>query len=563
MAENSLLERLKKSAAEGYGALATGAADELSFGLSKGERSKDLEKRRPGTYMAGRIGSYLIPLPSPSKLKALGAAGRLLEKVPFLTNRGLEAAGEAVGRYAGKLTGKALAEKSIVRGAIEGGVSAGVQSKGNQVIRKAVGTSEGTEEEQNSQSLVATGTGMAGGALAKLLKRAARPIYMHEAVTNRNDVTGSERLADYLMDRGIWGTPGGLKKQADSLKRPLQDLREEVMPRAMGGEQRHLEKVRGDLKTGGFSEEFLPEKGMTNPNELNVNLRNELKRMERTGTLGREQKDLTEAFTNAKSGLNPVKKGREFVVVGKGKNAKRIPFPHWNTTSLDEVETSLKAINQDLKRLNSKKAASIFSPDAGGGEIANDIERKLMLKRALEDMQDRGLARFGNAEDLPNWRETKKTYAKGRDLTRNVMDYERKRNSLSDLGLGLGRVALGGYAAQQLSQGDPLPAILAGTAAAVSGAGGRVATRTFVGQALKRGSDKLPGKMGRIAEKTQIGKQEQEDTDDDNPYLKDLGAQAVKAEPKREEKKSNPRKVTRYPGVKDEENPYLDLIDAQ
>lgn len=397
-----------------------GAGDEMSFGL-EGKYLPTLKKlmeENPKSATAGRVGSYFVPVMGELEalrgaaragegLNVLKSAGKLLPRAQNVLQHGAASLAERLPFLASREGEGALA--GILRGAGRGAASGVAASEGNKKIRGLVGTDEaGADAPGIEGEALAGGLGGAGG---HFLGNVAQNIYSHPALVNNQAVSESKKLVRGLMDRGVHGGFDTFEGEANRLKRPFQDLMEKIRPKVQGRENQDLAKVRSLLSELGTPESGLPQKGLVNIDNLKNAMEDARKVRLKTAPQPEELDSLENAFNNGREGLQ-----------AEGP---------WNTTNLGAVEDSLHATNTDLSKLRKNPRAAYGSSDPGTGAVANPIENKLDWKRALEDIEERGVQRYGDQGDLSSLKSTRPSYGEGRDLTRNLLDFERMHMSNS------------------------------------------------------------------------------------------------------------------------------------
>lgn len=410
-------------------AMGHGAADEQTFGLegkALGKEGKILERRHPGFVAAGRIGSNLIPLPLPSKVKAAVRAPKaakyvatelprlvpLLERLgkygfstgQHLLGEGAQFIGQQVAKPAEKLAGKFI-------GQLAGDAASSIATgEGNHLIRKALGTSDDTASPTSTMERLESEAkwGMGLGQLGRLMSKVAPAVYQHRGLMNPYKPKESEDVANEMMKEGTWGSLGGaFKRRAQQFKDEAKPIFDDVQQSVSGGEYRATSALNTMLQLfnplySAKGRPIKPAKGMIDTKQLDFHLRKNIGKAKRGFVTPQEQDQMREVFQGAKSGLKPDSHG---------------------LTDVDEVQKSLHAANERLSQLKAVDQARRAGVP-GLGEGTAELDRVAAGKKAYEKMYERALQEFGAPGDLAKYRGAKTTHAKGADLEKNLFANE-------------------------------------------------------------------------------------------------------------------------------------------
>jgi hypothetical protein len=416
------LDELKEQALAGLSA----GADEQSFGLSsrvKTAEQKALRDKYPKTAVVGRVASYIPGLMGGTGEERLlvrgaeaapGVLQKLLSKLPQnMLNQGSEKLARALpglSEHAGEHVLKTLGKASV-----RSGIVAGTTGAANATARKALAElpgNTGGDREKDYGEIISDlpeqiGSGVALGPLGHLLQKSAPAVYAHPALLNRNNVKGSEELANELLKEGHFGSLGGtFKPLAQRLKDNIDVVRDRLIPNAIHNEQMGVDAANEAARAiPGFPRSAPKVRGQTPVEDLEQFGRNRVR--DSMANTSAEDEALMSSFNKAKYNLRP---------------------DPYGFTTLGDVDRNAKLINTEARNTFSSADKGKQMGDLDGALSAKKA-RLDALKQAHTDMLEQGIDAHGNPGDLETYEQAKETYGKGARLEGNIREYER-----SDIG---------------------------------------------------------------------------------------------------------------------------------
>lgn len=389
----SLKDRLYDQAVNAL-AMAQGFGDEASFGLVDKyiPGAKELGQQNPWASGFGRMGSYVAPIPLPSKLKAATRLPQALEALK---------AAPSLQKLLSKIAGDGWL-KTMARGSAQG-VAAG---EGQHIVRKALGTTDDTASPSGTADrLVLEGAfGAGGGALGKVLTRIAPAVYNHPAIMNRFKQEDSEKLARELMDEGTWGTLDTFKGRAGKYRDEAGVVFKDIHNKITSRERQEVTNLSRFLDAFfGKPKGTTPvAKGTVLPNQINAQGRADILKGKRSGMLPSEREQYNQSYRAAREGLSPDRFG---------------------ATNIDEVSKSLQENNTRLSNLKAEARARAQGAQ-GIGENSAEIDRVKSLKNAHERVYKGKIDDFGDSGDVGRYQRAKVIHRKGADLAGNIKTHE-------------------------------------------------------------------------------------------------------------------------------------------
>ena len=410
-------------------AMGYGAGSETSFGASDkltGRRGAILANARPTATAVGRVGSYLIPLPIPSKIKALAKVPAGVKKLramaqaaPHLApiiehaietvgKQGFAAGQHLLGNAAEAVASKVAAPVEGLLGktaasATKGALSAVGAGEGNHLIRKAIGTADdvgspsSTTDRMQTEALFGGGTGVLG----QILQKVAPSIYQHNALMSPYKEENSEKLADELMNEGTWGTLKTFKNRAQQFKDEAAPMFDTVKQSVAGGEHGQARRLAAMIdQFFGLPPGTTPvPKGLIEPKAfMGRRLREEDNAWKLATAKRSERKTLQEAYQDALSGLRRDKFG---------------------ATDVEALDKGVHETNKRFAKLKAVEQAKL-SGAQGLGESSADLDTAKHVHDTFETMYKRALRDYGAPGDDALYDLAKVTHAKGADLEKNL-----------------------------------------------------------------------------------------------------------------------------------------------
>lgn len=385
-----------------------GAADELSFGLYDkyvpGARERG--KEHNWSKNAGRVGSYFIPMPLPSKLKAAVRAPEALRELIALI-KASKAAGLSTKAAvkAGELASKNLATKAVA-GAAKGaahGVASGEVQHG---ARSLLNTHDPELNPASTEDRLATEAlfGVGGRALGAGAKALAPWVYNHPALMNKFKPEYSEEQARELLDKGVFGRlKGGFRDHAQKLKDEAGGTFKKIHERVSSAERQHAQEAAGAANLAvPHGPRVRPPKGMTEAKSIHGQKELDIREGKRSGMLPSEQNQYDEAYRSAEQALSPDMHG---------------------LTSVDEISNSLKANNTRIANLKAEARAKAQGAQ-GLGDNTAEIDRVKSLKSAHEKVYKDKISEYGDDADLLRYNKARAVHRKGADLEGNIRTHE-------------------------------------------------------------------------------------------------------------------------------------------
>lgn len=178
---------------------------------------KEAMEENPKSKTAGAIGSYFVPLPIPSKLRAATKLGKIgeLAKVPFIGTAGLSKLSEIVGKAAASKI-----ENKIIKGIVSGAVGGGTNAAANMGVRKALGTADpgSAEDAMNTTIIASLLSGGVGGASATAKALAPHVYGTGKIIDPTSPKKVRDKIIKTLMDRGEVGGDKHFTDVANSAK---------------------------------------------------------------------------------------------------------------------------------------------------------------------------------------------------------------------------------------------------------------------------------------------------------------------------------------------------------
>lgn len=377
-------------------AFGAGGLDELTFGLSDKyiPGARQLGKENPWASGAGRVGSYAIPLPLPSKLKALAKAPKALERLlgAISKTRGV----------------KGLAAKGTA-GAIKGAGRGVAEGEAQHFTRKALGTEDPDASPSSTKDRLVLESvfGAGGRAIGSGLKSGAPAVYNHPALINRFKLRESKKQAERLMKGGTFGSlDGAFTEKSERLKSGLTNLSKKLDPKISARDKQEA-AIMGD-----FLRKYGDETSKNPPGSININslMRDKSALTGRRGKYNQQMRPESE-LKNTNSAYN-----RLFESLGPSKKD--------GLSSFDSIAGARKNMNERVSKLKSDMRAKVYG-DPGQGDVSQNIDAALQGRSSLNDLYEKAVLQLGDPGDLNKFKGRVKQYRRGADLEENMLNYER------------------------------------------------------------------------------------------------------------------------------------------